>query len=135
MYSYKVCFVGMGGSGIVGDLMKVILEKNGYEVIVVKDEKLPEFLNKKFKLFIISYSGNTYETLKCFREAIEKGIKNIIVVTSNGKLEKLCDKYEFKKIKVRGGLLPREALLDMLLPLLSYFKIKFKNVEYDFSNY
>ncbi|MFH8038813.1 MAG: SIS domain-containing protein [Candidatus Aenigmatarchaeota archaeon] len=135
MFRSKIYFIGMGGSGIVGDLMKVILEKKKYEVNVIKDYNLPSFINKNANVFFISYSGNTYETLSCIKQAIKRGLRKIVVVTSNGKLEQIAMKNKFKIIKVRKGLLPREAIFNMLFPLLKLFKVKFKDRNYDFSSF
>ena len=131
----NLAFIGMGGSGIVGDIMKVVLEEKGNEVSVIKDYRIPNYLNKDFLVFVISYSGNTFETLRCFKQCIRKKIKKIVVVTSDGRLNEIAEKKNVKIIKVKKGLLPREALFDMLFPILDYFKIKYKKSKYEFSKF
>jgi len=109
--SVVVC--GMGGSAIGGDLLKTYCSTSKLPVIVVRDYKVPEFVDNYTLVFAVSYSGNTEETISAFHDAKKKGAQ-IIGITSGGELEKLADKV----IKVPSGLQPRAAGGYLFFPML-----------------
>jgi glucose/mannose-6-phosphate isomerase len=82
--------------------------------------QLPGWVNKDTLALIISYSGNTAETLSCFKEAIAKGC-NCLGITSGGELEKLCQEHHIHYIKIPGGFPPRAALGYLMGSLLALF--------------
>ncbi|MEX2054253.1 MAG: bifunctional phosphoglucose/phosphomannose isomerase [Candidatus Colwellbacteria bacterium] len=80
----KFAFVGMGGSGLVGDLIRLI--KPDLDLVVRKGYGLPGVKDLKDRLLIcISYSGNTEETLDAFDKALAAGL-NLAVITTGGEL-------------------------------------------------
>ncbi|MFA5866552.1 MAG: bifunctional phosphoglucose/phosphomannose isomerase [Actinomycetota bacterium] len=106
----SIVTLGMGGSGIGGDIVKALLEpKSKVPVNVCKGYSLPAFVGPDTLVFAISYSGGTEETLTTLQRAADVGSK-IIAVTSDGSLEKEAKKRGFPVIKVPGGLQPRAAL-------------------------
>ncbi len=109
----------MGGSGVIGDYVYMLAYsiKDYPPVIVVKDYTLPEFISSNDLVFVISYSGNTLETLSCFYKALTR-TRNIVVIASNGRLiEEAEDKgISYKTIPL--NLMPRTALPDMLYAVL-----------------
>ena len=94
-----IVFVGMGGSGTIGDIFSSILSKSGIHVSVVKGYILPKTVNSNTLVIPISISGNTQETFTILKSALEKQA-NIISFSSNGKLEEFCkiNNIEFRKI-------------------------------------
>ncbi len=104
----KIIVTGMGGSALAGDILKAYLHDSKIPVYVNKDYFLPDFTNSKTLVFVISYSGNTDETLHAYRNALRKGAK-IVVITSGGKLETLARKQGIDYILVPKGLQPRLA--------------------------
>ena len=90
-------------------------------VIVVK-ENLPEFADENTLCFVVSYSGNTSETIGLYKEAKKKKCQ-IIVVSSGGELGRVMD----DKILVPKGYLPREAFVYLLFPVLNILKINYKD--------
>jgi len=115
----KILFCGIGGSAVVGEIVKCL---NLRKPVLVARENLPKSVNSKTLCFIISYSGNTSETLKLYKQAKKQKCR-IIVVTSGGKLGKVKE----QKIILPKGHLPREALIYMLIPVLDILKIKLDN--------
>jgi len=109
--SVVVC--GMGGSAIGGDLLKTYLHDSKLPCFVIRDYKVPEWVDNYTLVFIISYSGNTEETLSCFHDAKKKGAQ-IIAVSSGGELSKIAEKV----IKVPAGLQPRAAGGYLFFPLI-----------------
>ena len=57
----NVVFLGMGGSAAVGDIF--LDYYNDKPVIVIKNYDIPKWVNKKSFVFVMSYSGNTEETI------------------------------------------------------------------------
>jgi glucose/mannose-6-phosphate isomerase len=109
----SIVVIGMGGSAVGGDLLKTYLHDSKIPVFVVRDYKIPEWVDNYTLVFAISYSGNTEETLSAFRHAKEKEAK-IVGITSGGKLAEECEKI----IKVPSGLQPRAALGYLFFPML-----------------
>ena len=95
-----IVFVGMGGSGALGDIFSSILSKTNIHVYVVKGYHLPKTVNKKTLVVTISISGNTDETNSVLKDANKLNCK-LIGFSSGGEMEKFCkDKnIEFRKIK------------------------------------
>ncbi|MCD5397198.1 MAG: bifunctional phosphoglucose/phosphomannose isomerase [Candidatus Pacebacteria bacterium] len=122
-----VCICGMGGSSLPGDILQLWLNatKNKLCLIIQRDYTLPHQLTKNWLVVMVSYSGNTEETISCFKEAQNMGLK-IVAITSNGKIEKLAKKGKYPLAKVPSGLPPRMALgyqSAALLKILSNSKI------------
>ncbi len=114
-----VVVTGMGGSGVVGDYVEVLssLKEGSLPVLVVKDHSLPGYIGGNDLVFVVSYSGNTVETLRVFYRLVEK-TRNIVVVTSNGVLMEEARKRNLPVLEVIKGIAPRTALPEMLLNIL-----------------
>lgn len=118
-YFDKIAICGVGGSGVVGDLLKDVVKNNSqFQIDVIKDYHLPKHVNSRTLVFCISHSGNTEETLNQFVEAREIGC-NIISITSGGKLKEWSQKVGSTFIEVPGGMQPRDAVPYMLISLIS----------------
>jgi glucose/mannose-6-phosphate isomerase len=110
--------LGVGGSGIGGDLLRVLLAPTArIPVVVVKDERLPAFVDRTTLVFACSYSGDTAETLAAFAAARAAGAA-IIAVTSGGRLAEDARGDECLVVHVPRGLPPRAALPYVLMPML-----------------
>jgi glucose/mannose-6-phosphate isomerase len=85
----KIIFAGMGGSAIAGDLVRDWLDADMHiPMESVRGYHLPAYADKKTLVFLISYSGNTEETLNCMLDALNKGCK-IVSISSNGALQRV----------------------------------------------
>ncbi|MGI9566902.1 MAG: SIS domain-containing protein, partial [Nitrosopumilus sp.] len=84
-------FVGMGGSGAIGDLFLSILSKTQVHVTVVKGYLLPKTVNSKTLIVATSASGNTVETLTAVQSTKKLDCK-IICFSSGGRLKEFCTK-------------------------------------------
>ncbi len=105
----RVVVCGMGGSAIAGDLLKSYLYYSSIPVEVIRDYKIPQYINSTSLTFIISYSGNTEETILAFEETLKNGSR-IIIITSGGRLKELAEKYEIPIVLIPKGLPPRGAI-------------------------
>jgi len=109
--SYEnLLIMGMGGSGVAGDVMKVLSnEISDKNIIVHKDYSIPKPVLKFRPLCLfISYSGNTEETLSGISDA-KKNNLDWIVISSGGKLIDIARKEDKDYIKIPSGLQPRAA--------------------------
>lgn len=97
----KILVCGMGGSGISGYILKDLLD---IPVFVSQSYDIPKFIDNNTLVFVISYSGNTEETISMYHHAKRK-TNNIIIITSGGILAK-----EDNVILIPSGLQPRYAL-------------------------
>ncbi|MDO8886582.1 bifunctional phosphoglucose/phosphomannose isomerase [Candidatus Oleimmundimicrobium sp.] len=113
----SIIILGMGGSGISGDIVKAILsEELDIPIFVNKDYKLPKFANKNSLFLAVSYSGNTEETLSAFEQAVSLGAF-VISITSGGELAKKARNSNLPVMTIPGGLQPRAALGYLLIPI------------------
>ena len=112
-----IVFVGMGGSGAIGDLFASILNKTGIHVQVVKGYILPKTVNSTTLVVATSISGNTIETLTVL-ESAKKSECKVIGFSSGGKLESFCieNKLEFRKIPMIHS--PRSSFVSFVYSIL-----------------
>jgi len=85
----SIVLSGMGGSALVGELLQIYMESS-LNITVNRSYNLPPESYKQNCLNIISsYSGNTEETLSCFREALENNL-SCLGITSGGRILEIC---------------------------------------------
>lgn len=114
----NVVVCGIGGSAIGGDLLDNYLSTElAVPFWVNHGDRLPFWINRKSLVFVVSYSGNTEETLSNYQEAQMRNAL-IFVITSGGKLIKQCIKDDVPCIKIPEGMLPRVSLGFLFFPLL-----------------
>ena len=85
-----IVFVGMGGSGAIGDIFSSILSKTKIHVNVVKGYVLPQTVDSHTLVIAVSVSGNTTETLSVLKSAYK--MKSKIVAFSSGGNEEILYK-------------------------------------------
>ncbi len=112
-----VVFAGLGGSAVGGDLARLAAGKARLPVLVSRDYTLPPFVGPESLVVLVSYSGNTEETLSAYAEAGERGAARL-AVTSGGRLAELAVEDGVPLVRVPGGLPPRSALGYLFLPVL-----------------
>src|SRR3990170_305736 len=83
----SILFFGLGGSGIVGNLVEATA-KDDIEIplMVHKKSSLPNWVSSKTLCFAISYSGDTKETCENFKDALTKQA-TLISISSGGRLK------------------------------------------------
>ena len=125
----RILIVGMGGSGIAGDVLKLILNQHtNIDVEVSKTYNLskPQIATRPFCLFI-SYSGNTEETVSVAKDAIDENLE-WAVISSGGELLDLATKYNKKFVKVPDGLQPRAAFGLMTKAVINFLPNQNKEI-------
>lgn len=103
----SIAVAGMGGSALPDEILKCYLDID-LPIHIIRNYKLRKHVNKKTLFIAISYSGNTEETLNCFREASRIGCP-MLVIASGGKLQELADTRGVDFIKIPKGIPPRNA--------------------------
>lgn len=112
-----IILCGMGGSAIPGDIIQCYMDAS-VPFVVNRSYELPKWVNKNSLVFVVSYSGNTEETLSCFKAARARQCK-IVGISSGGRLEKMCEQASVPFIRVPSGIQPRDASGYLTLPLLN----------------
>jgi len=113
---------GMGGSAIGGEILQNwSMDKVFVPVFICRDYVLPSFADKKTLVFIVSYSGETEETLSVFNDAVRKGCM-VVSVTSGGRLLSLSNEHEFPCVVIPKNLPPRMAFPYLFFPLAIVMK-------------
>lgn len=106
----KYILHGMGGSALVGDVLRSVFPE--INLIIHRSYGIPDFMpwTPKERLHIFSsYSGNTEEILDGLRVAKEQNL-NAVVVTSGGRLLEVAKEFSLPYVVLPGGVQPRMAL-------------------------
>lgn len=113
-----IIFLGMGGSGIVGDIVSDMMYPiHRHPTYVCKDYTLPVPVDDKTLVIVLSYSGNTAETLTGAAEAYTSGGR-LFAITSGGLLDDLAGRHGIPTVKVAKGMEPRFAVPEMVGALI-----------------
>ena len=107
----KYILVGMGGSHLAGDLLKIW--KPDLDIIIHSDYGLPELSDDDLhqRLIILnSYSGNTEEVLHAFQTAFQKKLP-MLCISIGGKLLELAKNSSIPYIQIPNtNIQPRMAV-------------------------
>jgi len=113
-----IAVCGMGGSGVSGDILRgLLLRSSPIAIEVVKDYQLPVWVNNSSFAVVISYSGNTEETLALWKTLRERDVPSL-AVSSGGELKKLAEAENIPLLQVPSGNPPRASIGYLLAPLL-----------------
>jgi glucose/mannose-6-phosphate isomerase len=116
----SVVVLGMGGSGVSGDVVRSVVEPR--LPIPFRVEKgygpLPSWVGRRTLVIAASYSGNTEETLSAATDALERGARLVTIATGGG-LGEMAEDYGLSHIALPPGLQPRSALGLLTMPLLA----------------
>ena len=114
----NILVAGMGGSAIGGELLKDwARDKGTVPIEVSRNYSLPAYVNEKSLVLIVSYSGETEESLSAFLEAAKRNCR-ILCVSSGGSLLEFAEKLNVPYLRVPSGMPPRAALPYLFVPLL-----------------
>jgi len=106
--------VGMGGSGIAGELARGLVEsETPLTLAVVRSPDPPRGLDHRSRVILVSYSGNTWETLRAYDAAGRAGSVRC-VVTSGGELAERAARDGVPLLPVPSGMPPRSAVGHLL---------------------
>ena len=113
----SIAVLGMGGSGIVGDvLLSVGTATLPIPIVVLKYIRTPAFVGPRTLAFAISYSGDTEETLEMTRGALDSGA-HVVTMSSGGELARIAQERGLLHVPCPPGLMPRAAIGALVAPV------------------
>jgi glucose/mannose-6-phosphate isomerase len=117
----KIVITGLGGSALPGEILASYLKDTPIPIFINKGYSLPEYINQNSLVFVISYSGNTEETINSYRIAAKRNCQ-IVVISAGGKLKDLAEqgkKHYVKVPKPTQDFQPRLAIAYQFFPILT----------------
>jgi glucose/mannose-6-phosphate isomerase len=109
----------MGGSSIGGELLKDwVRDKIETPVEICREYTLPAYVNKDTLVLVVSYSGETEETLSLFRDTIIRKCMTVCI-SSGGKLQEFAKKLGSPHLLVPSGMAPRATLPYLFIPMIT----------------
>jgi glucose/mannose-6-phosphate isomerase len=113
----NILVCGMGGSGIAGDLLSQFLfYRSSVPIQTNRFYRVPAWVDDNTLVIVVSYSGNTEETLSACDDAIRCDA-DCLAVTSNGDLKDRVQSDDLAHVQVPEDLPPRAAAAYLFLPL------------------
>jgi glucose/mannose-6-phosphate isomerase len=114
-----VVVLGMGGSGVAGDVLAATAGPFlPVPVVVSKGYELPAFVGEGTLVFAISFTGNTEETVEAASTAAVEGAA-VVAVTQGGELGRLASSWGAPVIEVPTTIpQPRAGLGALAIPPL-----------------
>ncbi len=113
-----VVFVGMGGSGSIGDTLSSVLSKEDIHVSNVKGYHLPHTVDSNTLIITTSISGNTIETLTVLENAHKTNAK-IAAFSSGGIMKSFCKKNNIFYNEIAMVHSPRASFTKYLFSILN----------------
>jgi glucose/mannose-6-phosphate isomerase len=115
----SVVVLGMGGSGIAGDVLTAVAGA-GCPVPVVSHRAhgLPLWVGAADLVIAVSCSGRTEETLSGLEEAVRRGCRLLVVGASGSPLEGLASRGRAVFVPVGQGRQPRASVFALSTPLV-----------------
>lgn len=117
----SVLFAGMGGSGIIGEVMlDLAMEGDSSRIEVLKDYHLPRYYTNDTLLVAVSCSGTTEETISIIREASRRGL-DTCAFGSGGEIEKMsAPNHGITFTKTPMLKVPRTSFPALFYPVLKF---------------
>lgn len=115
----RIVVLGMGGSAIAGDILRVLLEReSAVPVFNHRQYDLPPCVDERTLVIASSFSGSTEETLSAFRQALATPAPKL-AITTGGPLLAAARANGVPAFVFRFQGEPRSALGWSLMPLLA----------------
>jgi glucose/mannose-6-phosphate isomerase len=107
----SVAICGMGGSGVVGDIVRSLYAgRLPLPIVAVKGYALPEFCGRDTLALAVSFSGDTEETLASYADAVSRGCR-VVAVSTGGELAARAGEDQVPHVTLpRNVPVPRAAL-------------------------
>lgn len=115
----NVVVLGMGGSGIAGDVVREVAGPfMAAPVVVHKGYGTPNFIGDGTLVFAVSFSGGTEETLEGAVEAFEAGA-HLVCISHGGELATLAAEWGVPHLPIADGIpMPRAGIGAVGVPPL-----------------
>ena len=114
-----VVVVGMGGSAIAADLARGVVEsETPIALLVNRSPELPRAVGPRAQVVLVSYSGNTWETVRAYEAATRAGAHRT-VIASGGLLAERATRDDVPLLLLPSNIpQPRSAVGHMLGAIL-----------------
>ena len=115
----SVLVLGMGGSGIAGDVAAAVAGPScPVPILVCKDYECPDFVGPDTLVIAISFSGETEETVAAVHEAAGAGAR-LVVITAGGHLQRIGREWGAPVIPLDATIpMPRAGIGAVSVPAL-----------------
>jgi glucose/mannose-6-phosphate isomerase len=114
----NVVVLGMGGSGIAGDVVSAVAGPfMSVPITVVKGYESPSFVGDGTLCIAISYSGNTEETVEAAQEAAAAGAR-MVILSRGGELGRLAAAWDALHLPLPDIPMPRAGIGAVSIPPL-----------------
>ncbi len=119
----KILLCGLGGSALAGEIFFTLKNKNfspfniNLPFFIHRSYDLPQDTDERTLVIIVSYSGNTEETISAYESAKKKDLE-IAGIVSNGKLADLFTQDGTPWVKIPDPNLPPRCSLGYQLVAL-----------------
>jgi glucose/mannose-6-phosphate isomerase len=111
--------VGMGGSGIAGDILAAAVGPScPVPVVPHRGFGLPGWVGAADVVLAVSCSGSTAETLSATEEAVRRGARVLGVAAEGSPLADLVHRGHGPCVAAPGGRQPRASLWSLVVPLV-----------------
>jgi len=115
----NVVVMGMGGSGLAGDILTAVAGPfMPVPVVVTKNYEPPNFVGPSTLCFALSFSGDTEETVEAAQTAALAGAR-MVIVAKGGELARLAQAWDATLIGLPHDIpYPRAGIGAMTIPTL-----------------
>jgi len=115
----SVVVLGMGGSGIAGDVLAAVGAAScPVPIVVNKHYECPGFVGPDTLVIAVSFSGNTEETIAAVHDAVGAGAR-LVAVTSGGHLARIAREWGAPVVQLDGSIpMPRAGIAAVAVPPL-----------------
>ncbi len=115
----SVVVLGMGGSGIAGDILSAVAGPNcPVPVMSHRGYGLPTWVGAADLVIAVSCSGSTEETLSALEEAVRRGCRLLVVGAAGSPVEELAQRGRALFVPVTQGRQPRASVFALSTPLV-----------------
>jgi glucose/mannose-6-phosphate isomerase len=116
---FSFIVIGNGGAALAGEMLRGFVAHTAQiPVVVVRGYDVPAFVGPDSIAIAVSHSGNTQETIAAFEEAIDRGVKPVII-TTGGTLVELATTHRAPLVSYTAEAMPRDALASMFTALVA----------------
>lgn len=115
----SIVVLGMGGSGIAGDVFAAVAGSScPVPVVVSKHYECPAFVGPDTLVLAMSFSGNTEETVEAVHHALGAGAR-VVAITAGGHLARMAHEWGAPVVQVDGSIpMPRAGIGAVTVPAL-----------------
>ncbi|MCU1624753.1 MAG: Mannose-6-phosphate isomerase [Frankiales bacterium] len=115
----SVVVLGMGGSGVAGDILVAVAGATcPVPIVTHKGFGLPIWVGAADLVIAVSFSGTTEETLATLDEAVRRGCRLLVVGAAGSPLEMLATRGRALFVPVTQGRQPRASVFALSTPLV-----------------